>query len=201
MGVPTKITNHAAQALGRLLEQYRDKPLIAAVLNVLNRQTQALEDVFWDLFTDRRFDTAEGAQLDVLGAIVGEPRGSSTDDAEYRVRVRARAQANKSQGTTNDVIAVFDILFEDTAYDYEIVYGWPAGFTLRVLDPITNGLEMLYAKFLGDVKPIAVRAIFEWQGYDDADMFCFEGGPGLGWDDGTGTVGGRWAGAVAPPPP
>lgn len=57
-------------ALALLIQQYRDKPNLAAFISSFADEIDALRDVGADLFLKRSIDTAEGAQLDVVGKIV-----------------------------------------------------------------------------------------------------------------------------------
>lgn len=191
----SRILDHTRAALDRLAEQYKGKPLLEGVIRVLSTRVQKAEDVLWQLFLQMRdIDNAEGAQLDVIGKIVGQPRDGSLDP-EYRKRIRARIRANKSHGTPPDLMAVFDVLWEGL-YTYRYVPQYQAGFAWRILDPVTDGLINLYLGFLRDAKSAAVRGILEWQYHADADTFSFADGPGLGFGDASDPdVGGRLAAA------
>lgn len=57
-------------ALSLLIQQYRDKPNLAALISSFADEIDALRDVGADLFLKRAIDTAEGVQLDVVGKIV-----------------------------------------------------------------------------------------------------------------------------------
>ena len=109
----------AAFLLSRLAEEFR-KPRISKLFGGIGAQYQALEDAAWQLYTLRSVDTAEGWVLDVLGKLVGERRQGSPD-ADYRIRVRARIRANLSDGTIEDVLAVFKLLLGGTGTDRKSV--------------------------------------------------------------------------------
>lgn len=68
---------------------------------------QELEDVLWDLLTLRHLSSATGKQLDGLGEIVGEPRGS-TDDEVYRDGLYLKLLINTSEGTPERIIEIVD---------------------------------------------------------------------------------------------
>ncbi len=68
------IINHETKSLSRLVTQFKESPnLINYVRNFLT-ESQTLENTFHDLLDSRWIETAEGYQLDVLGAIVGQAR-------------------------------------------------------------------------------------------------------------------------------
>lgn len=103
--------DYVAQAIARLPHMYRSsdpsKPTnteksIAARLGPANELGAAMRAVL----TQRNIDTAIGAQLDVIGAIVGRPRNGVADDEIYRRYCRAQIAANKSDGVRRDLLTV-----------------------------------------------------------------------------------------------
>ncbi len=102
---------HVEVGLGRLIERWRaDKnPVLAAILTSYLEEAQELEDAIWFVIYGRMLDYAEGAQLDMLGRIVGQPRDGLPDD-RYAVQIRARIRINRSIGTPTDVIEVLQLV-------------------------------------------------------------------------------------------
>lgn len=123
----TKVDDHVEQAQGLLIEQYQERPRLAAWLASYSTRCQEAEDMLWDVLTKRLIDNAEGAQLDMIGKIVDEPR-QGRDDATYKVYVLAKIRINWSQGTPDDVIAVLQIL-DAAAFRYVELY--PASFEIQ----------------------------------------------------------------------
>jgi len=105
MGALSKKTDQVAEGLATLIQQYRNKPKIAAFLTAYLEQIQDLENVYFDLIIERTIDNAVGVQLDGLGAIVGEDR-EGRSDTDFRLWIRARIQANRSNGYVNELIAI-----------------------------------------------------------------------------------------------
>lgn len=149
---------HADDALAKLAEQFKDKENLAKVLNALNVQTQALEDAFWQLYLYRWVNTAEGVQLDTIGNLVGQPR--SGDDDEYRARIKARIRANVSNGTTEDIYAVFKALMPTAQLRLQNSY--PGTFTFGVGGAVPEALVDVYIGFLNASISAGTRAIFEY---------------------------------------
>jgi hypothetical protein len=58
---------------------------------------QDVENALWEVVTLRYLDTAEGVQLDMLGAILGAPRGNLTD-ALYLIRLKAQIVILRAEG-------------------------------------------------------------------------------------------------------
>lgn len=74
MLVPFEEVDYLAQARERITYQFHDKPIIDRYLQLLCSQALQLQLVLKDLIQKRSIDTAEGAQLDIIGEIVGQPR-------------------------------------------------------------------------------------------------------------------------------
>lgn len=103
--------DYVAHAIARLPHMYRSsdpsKPTnteksLRARLAPANDLGAAMRAVL----TQQNIDTAIGAQLDVIGALVGRPRNGVTDDEIYRRYCRAQIATNKSNGVINDRIKV-----------------------------------------------------------------------------------------------
>lgn len=175
---PLAAVDHAASALARLAEQFKNKANLAALLNAINVQSQDVETALQDLLSLRSVDTAFGAQLDVLGAIVGQPRGGFDDDA-YRLYISARVLLNISSGTIPEVIAIFRALVDDTT-TIEFEEQFPAGFVLRLGgQAFTPTMIQTLIGFLRSARAGGVRGLLEWFESDPADVFRFDTGPGL----------------------
>lgn len=66
--------DHEELAISRLATQFRESTNLIAYIRALLTEADNLEQVFQDLLTKRWIDTGEGITLDILGAIVGQPR-------------------------------------------------------------------------------------------------------------------------------
>lgn len=125
------VTDHVERGLSRLIEQYQGRPRLEAWVRSYLREVQALSDAAWDVLVSRLIDDSEGAQLDVLGKIVGEARGD-LDDETYRVFIRTRIRINQSNGQPEDIIAVLLLIAPDTAYLFNEYY--PAAMAVELLE-------------------------------------------------------------------
>jgi hypothetical protein len=165
----SKITTHAADALSRLTQALKNKPKLAALVSALAAEPQAIENALYQLVTDRTIDDGVGAQLDMIGRIVGQARESSTD-AAYRLRLRARVKANKSSGTVEEILAVFVALL-GSVDGLRLEQIAPASFVLHLEDPIVvadAATAALYVDFLGDAKSAGVGGALHFS-YADVD--------------------------------
>jgi hypothetical protein len=189
-------TEHAGAAFARLATQFRDKPNLAAVLLAVLPQVQALEDALFQLYSERGIDTAIGAQLDVLGRIVGEAR-QGKDDETFRTFIRARVLVNRSSGTIPEILAILAALLAGQPNDVGLVEYFPAAFVVDMGKfAVSAANASIFWRILQLAKAAGVRAILEWAQTGIATAFTFEDGDGLGLGDATDpTIGGAFAGA------
>ncbi len=162
------ISDHADAAKARLARIVR-LPRFLAFVGMQAERMQWLEDVLFNILSQRSIDNAEGAQLDVYGRILGQPR-DGTPDGEYRLRLKARARILRSSGTTEDIIAVFYAVVPE-AHILNLPQ-YPAGLTLQIDDyPTPSAYVAAYADFLLDASSDGVRVIFQWQQGETEDTF------------------------------
>lgn len=95
------IIDHEALGLSRLITQYRESQNLIEYLKILLSEENTLEGVFRDILDKRWIDTAEGVNLDIIGAIVGQTR--ELIDAETFIYFGfAGNPASQSFGTVSD---------------------------------------------------------------------------------------------------
>jgi hypothetical protein len=196
---PIKITTHSADALLRLLAQFEDKPSIRALVSALVGPVQNLEDTLYQLLSERGINSAVGAQLDLLGRIVGVARGALSD-ASYHTRVEAQILINISSGAPDEVLAVFELL--DPANTFELEENYPAEYIVHALapatPPVTNADFVLINQM---IHPAAVGTQFNYLVAPLAETFTmstsaaleFSTTQGFG-DDGNPATGGQFSG-------
>lgn len=71
---PFEIYDYLTEARERVTESFKDKEVFDRYLQLLLVANIELQQVFKDLMQKRSLDTATGAQLDIIGRIVGQPR-------------------------------------------------------------------------------------------------------------------------------
>ncbi|WP_278939090.1 DUF2612 domain-containing protein [Pseudomonas helleri] len=74
------IEDFLGEARGRYTEQFKDKKVFDKYIRLLLSGRERLQEVLRQLQQQRSIDTAVGAQLDVIGEIVGRPRGLVTSE-------------------------------------------------------------------------------------------------------------------------
>lgn len=72
---PFEVKDYLEIARERYTEQFKNKEVFDRYIQLLIYGQQQLQEVYRDLVQGRSLDTAEGAQLDMIGELVGLPRG------------------------------------------------------------------------------------------------------------------------------
>jgi hypothetical protein len=123
-------------------------------------------DTITDDDTSPAYGIGRGVQLDRIGRLVGQARAGA-DDEHFRYYLRARIAANRSRGTVDDLIRVFQAMLGATELPL-YVPGGNASMVLRLSTPITDAVAEIGRQFLGFAKMAGVRAILESQAYPSA---------------------------------
>ncbi len=120
---------------GLLITEFKTKPNIKGLAEIFGAKIQELEDALFQLFTLRGVDTAFGAQLDLLGAVVGVVRGG-LNDTDYATAIRAEILLNVSSGTIQQILALMYTAFPGVVFTG--VEEYPADFRIVAHSPLAN---------------------------------------------------------------
>jgi len=142
---------------------------------------QDIENCLQQLVTERSVDDSVGAQLDVLGKIVGQSRLGQDDDL-YRRYIRARISANRSKGRISDILRVSDLIVYDDAATYVLDNEGAAAYVLRVEGTtVTIPVLQALAYFLRSATSAGVRSMVQGNQNPATSAFNFSNGPGKGF--------------------
>lgn len=132
-GELTYDAEHAADAIGLLLEQFKEMPLIEGYIKSYANRTQEVEDALWQILEASDLDNAEHAQLEGLGLLVGEERRSRVDD-DYRAAIRVRILINRCGGTHPEILRILSLFLgiADGARTIRLDEPAPAALRLQV---------------------------------------------------------------------
>lgn len=166
--------DHVGDIRNLLIDQYRERPIIEAVLTSYIKQVQDLEDMFFQLLGDRWLDTAQGAQLDGLGQIIGEAR-EGRDDVDYLQALYARIRINIGSGLLEDIITVIKGIVGD-AYTVHVQESFPAAFLAAIQEPVP--VDINYPRLGVFVRSVAAAGVLAHTSFFPADPFRFDSGPG-----------------------
>lgn len=175
--------DHVQEALDRLPTQYTTDAGVTTLLAALVRPAQALEDTLQDMLLNRAVDTAVGAQLDIIGKLVGQARGGQLDDV-YRRYIRARIKTSRSKGIVEDLIRIATLVIDDLDARIWVDQQGIAGVNIVVQDAgIDEDTAAATISFLRLAIAAGVRVILESSPSPPDETFTFDDeGPGL--DDG-----------------
>ncbi len=147
----TEKTTHAAEMIAKELQQDKEQPNRAAIINAIGAEIQDAENSLGDVFDQHFIDNAVGAQLDGLGEIVDEDRKGKTD-AEYRTVLKAKARALRSSGSPEDLIEIVRLVISPIDFDLEEMFPGHVKITME-----ENGLdEPEIAILLSSARPAGV---------------------------------------------
>lgn len=149
------------------------------LLTALVAPAQDLENVIQQFLANRFVDTAVGAQLDIIGAIVGEDRNGLIDN-DYRRYIRAKIAVNNSNGVFEDLLTIAFLVIYDASATYIATDVGTATVVLRVGNiTLTDALGNILATFLQKAVSAGVRIVTEWSNSLPASTFRLDSGPGL----------------------
>lgn len=127
---PTKEPDYRERNAEYLLQQWRDKPAIRALMDVYGVQFNNLETEFYELLEALNIDLASDYALDLIGKEVGEAR-QSRNDTDYRTALILKIYINVSSGTPTEVTRAAKLVTGATKVIYSEAY--PAGVQLEII--------------------------------------------------------------------
>lgn len=176
-------TTYLSEGLARLIGYFAGKPGWVGYLTPFLEQVQDLENVLFEIRESRWLDNATYAQLDGIGDIVGEPRYGRLDDA-YRLAIRVRILINQSRGTSEDIIAICQLLSGNKSTYIEPYY--PAGYTANIYGISATDDPATWADYIEEATGAGIKAVLRVSVYP---VFTWDGG----FTDGDGVWGiGSW---------
>lgn len=171
--------DHEAIGLARVLEQFKPKARVLALVGAPLSAVSDLDLALYDILTKRLFDS-EGEQLDNLGRIfrvLREGRG----DAAYLQLIQVWLLAYRSNGTVPEIYRVLDRLSPGAAVEYQELLLDPAGFHLEWTYPILppdppsadDVTALLVERLLRESRAAGVRVWFHWWPAPEEELFEF----------------------------
>ena len=128
-----KATKFVFNAQNRLLEQDKQREKTTKLVASIVSEVQEVENAMYDVYTNCGVYTAIGAQLDVVGLLVGETRTGRTDDI-YRTAILARIKLNVGGGEPDTIIDAIKQWMNPTLINF--TEPAPAYFTLFIQSAI-----------------------------------------------------------------
>lgn len=188
------VQDHADQAIERLLTQYRERVRFEGWIRANAGATQTAEDAFWAIYTCDDLTTATASQLDDLGEMVGQLRGSLSD-TQLRVMIAARVLINTGSGTGDELNEILEIVMSLLGSNVVTIREDFPATIVAVVAGAWAGLgasSTLVASIIRTARAAGVRSILEWS--EAAAAASFRCAPVGGYDDATTLTGPELAG-------
>lgn len=174
---PPASIDHVSRGLARFLEQYKSKPKLNALARVYLNRIQELENACWEVILYRLLPNAEGAQLDMIGRIVGRGRNGLVD-SDYLIAIRAQIRINRSCGTPEDMIDVTR-LSVPAGFTFTYDEAYPKTVLITVIGAVNWTIDVLYDN-LFRAKSSGTKLFLQYSEADDSNTFTFA--TGTNWE-------------------
>jgi hypothetical protein len=187
--------NHAEEGVLKFAAPFWGKPRWAALFVAIARQIQELENVFWDILEKRMLDNATGAQLAVLGRLVGQLDPGLGEEV-FRTLIRVRIRINRSNGGWNDLINVLQLLGIPKEARKLTTVG--SAFRLDLYETPPLPLQVLHSNVSDALAAgVGLHVVYPGNGFMYSDNTATVSANAHAWPD-QATQGTGWAGAVGP---
>lgn len=167
----THNTQVTAQGIGRLLQMFKDKPRIAALLSAYLDEFQEREDAAYALYVGRLLqNNPTGDLLAKIGALVGQGSEGLTDP-QFQQLIQARIRVNRSTGRREELIRIASILAPG---DIVRARAFPPKYIMIQPDAaLTLPPVLVGRRFMGPAAGAGTMMAFVWSSVPRAQTLVF----------------------------
>lgn len=142
--------------LDRIWSQFKDSPLIIAVLEKMFIEPANVNELLLELATKHNIVDGVGEDLDDIGEMLDLPRATlgGLDDTAYRFALIIRARSIFAGGTIPDFTSLLRALLPDYPAPIPVIEWFPASVRIYLQD-ITPEQALLFKALLVGVLPAA----------------------------------------------
>lgn len=156
--------------LDYLKQEFKSKDKFKGIIQAGNKQAEDIETAIFEIQDNFNIFTGEGAQLDVIGQIIGISR-QGLSDSDYRAVLAWKAGINLMAGTVEGIFTSIKNLMGVTYMEYTPRY--PAKIQIWFDDDWTVGEEDL----LQDLMPAGVSLLLAYSlVFDDGGFIYLDTG-------------------------
>jgi hypothetical protein len=192
-------TTVTARGLG-LFTDYTGQVNVKLIIGVYLDLFQDIETAIYAVYLSRQLDKATGAQLDLLGALVGQARGNFSD-TDYKPLIRARILVNRSDGTSRAITDIAAAMIRGSnvtaAYVDTYDFKWQISF-FNVLASFSYAVVVEWANMLRRAKALGsgTDIIYSGTSTDHTLIWCTvaeQNTTASQWDTVAGSGKGDWS--------
>ena len=155
-------TNLVTEYLARIISQYQNSPKFKATVQLLLQQLQTTYDGFVQMQSAFDIDNAVGAQLDIVGELVGATRSLNLpvlghvelEDSDYRFSIKAMTARNMFKGDRESFLEATALLL-NTSTELILIETSAMNCTLSFNQKLTDIQEEILKEYLA--RPCGVK--------------------------------------------
>lgn len=151
----------AANTVGLLLPQFRDKSILEAILKGAAVPSQGIISTGFDISREFSVDTNNDTMLNLIGTLLNVPRDGTVAIEDYRQSIKTKILVNRSTGSAKTLIPLLNDLVGEG--NFTIREQYPAEINVRLYISQT----VLTKELINELLPIGVNGIFFQNPYTD----------------------------------
>mgnify|MGYP000315468373 CR=1 FL=1 len=144
----------AANTVGLLLPQFRDKSILEAILKGAAVPSQDIISAGFDISKEFSVDTNNDTMLNLIGTLLNVPRDGTVAIEDYRQSIKTKIPVNRSTGSAKTLIPLLNDLVGEG--NFTIREQYPAEINVRLYTSQT----VLTKELINELLPIGVNGIF-----------------------------------------